>query len=214
MVRAHLSENTDIRFNVGKGYRMAHIFAENSSLLAGNRSLTLANDLAPEEAINTGLNFIQNFKWNDISITLAGDAYLTFFKTKFSLILIKVNTAIVDNFLGRSVSNSYQLENKWIFSPQFDMKVAYNYLEVYRVNESVRENLPFVPTHKWSANTSYSVPNDQWQFDLTYRWIGSKRLPSTVNYPEQYRLPGLLILTTRLTFRSHADGRYFRYMVA
>ncbi|MBK8348090.1 MAG: hypothetical protein IPL08_10820 [Saprospiraceae bacterium] len=144
LVRAHLSENTDIRFNVGKGYRVAHIFAENSSLLAGNRSLTLANDLAPEEAINTGLNFIQNFKWNDISITLAGDAYLTFFQNQiFPDFDKKVNTAIVDNFLGRSVSNSYQLENKWIFSPQFDMKVAYNYLEVYRVNESVRENLPF-----------------------------------------------------------------------
>ncbi len=190
LVRANLSENTDIRFNIGKGYRMAHIFAENSSLLAGNRSLQIANDLAPEEAINTGLNFIQNFKWNDISITLSGDAYFTFFQNQiFPDFDKKVNTAIVNNFFGRSVSNSYQLENKWIFSPQFDMKVAYNYLEVYRVNEGVRENLPFVPTHKWSANTSYSLPNDQWQFDLTYRWIGSKRLPSTANYPEKYRLP-------------------------
>lgn len=190
LVRAQLSENTDIRFNIGKGYRIAHIFAENSSLLAGNRTLQIARDLAPEEAINTGLNFIQNFVWNGISITLSGDAYLTFFQNQiFPDFNKKVNTAIVNNFFGRSVSNSYQLENKWIFTPQFDLKVAYNYLEVYRVNEGVRENLPFVPTHKWSANTSYSIPNDQWQFDLTYRWIGSKRLPSTANYPEQYRLP-------------------------
>ncbi|MBK6566597.1 MAG: TonB-dependent receptor [Saprospiraceae bacterium] len=189
LVRAQLSENTDIRFNIGKGYRIAHIFGENSSLLAGNRSLQIVQNLAPEEAINTGLNFIQNFKWKNILITFSGDAYLTFFQNQiFPDFNKKVNTAIVDNFFGRSVSNSYQLENKWTFSPQFDLKVAYNYLEVYRVNEGVREDLPFVPAHKWSANTSYSVPNDQWQFDLTYRWTGSKRLPSTANYPEQYRL--------------------------
>lgn len=190
LVRAQLNENTDIRFNIGKGYRIAQIFAENSSLLAGNRSLEIAHDLAPEEAINTGLNFIRNFKWNEISITLSGDAYLTYFQNQIFPDFDKsVNTAIVSNFFGRSVSNSYQIENKWIFSQQFDVKVAYNYLQVYRVNEGIREHLPFVPTHKWTANTSYSLPNDQWQFDMTYRWIGSKRLPSTLNYPEQYRLP-------------------------
>ncbi|MBK8627357.1 MAG: TonB-dependent receptor [Saprospiraceae bacterium] len=95
----------------------------------------------------------------------------------------------MDNFFGQSVSKSFQLENKWVFSPQFDAKVAYNYLEVYRVVEGVKQALPFVPTHKWSANTSYSVPNDVWQFDLTYRWIGSKKIPSTVNYPIQYQVP-------------------------
>jgi outer membrane receptor for ferrienterochelin and colicins len=73
--------------------------------------------------------------------------------------------------------------------PQFDVKVAYNYLEVYRKVEGIRQDLPFVPTHKWSANTSYSIPNDQWQFDLTYRWTGSKRLPSTAGYPDQYKQP-------------------------
>ncbi len=190
LVRAALNDDTDIRFNMGKGYRMAHIFSENSSLLAGNRKLEMSENLAPEEAINMGINFIQNFYWDDISIVLSGDAYLTFFQNQiFPDFDKKVNTAIVDNFFGRSVSNSYQFENKWIFSQQFDLKLAYNYLEVYRINDGIRENLPFVPTHKYSANTSYSIPNDQWQFDLTYRWIGSKILPSTVNYPEQLQRP-------------------------
>lgn len=211
LVRAHLSDDTDIRFNIGKGYRIAHIFSENSSLLAGNRSLQLANDLAPEEAINTGLNFIQNFKWNDISITLSGDAYLTFFQNQiFPDFDKKINTAIVSNFFGRSISNSYQLENKWIFSQQFDIKVAYNYLEVYRVNEGVREQLPFVPTHKWSANTSYSLPNDKWQFDMTYRWIGSKRLPSTSDYPEQYRLPSTSPSYSQIDFQITRRWKVFQ----
>ncbi|MBK8700515.1 MAG: carboxypeptidase-like regulatory domain-containing protein [Saprospiraceae bacterium] len=190
LVRANLSADTDIRFNAGKGYRMAHIFAENANLLAGNRDLFIDNDLAPEEAINVGLNFVQTLHWNTINITLSGDAYHTYFQNQiFPDYDKEVNTAIVQNFFGRSVSKSYQLENKWIFTPQFDVKLAYNFLEVYREVEGIKQDLPFIPRHKWTANTSYSTPNDHWQIDLTYRWIGSKRMPSTENYPEQYRQP-------------------------
>jgi len=202
LVRAALSPDTDIRFSIGKGYRVAHIFAENANLLASNRILKLAKDLAPEEAINTGLNFIQTLHWNEINITLSGDAYVTFFQNQiFPDFDREVNTAIVDNFFGQSVSKSFQLENKWVFSPQFDVKVAYNYLEVYRKVEGVRQDLPFVPAHKWSANTSYSVPNDRWQFDLTYRRTGSKTLPSTTNYPEQYRLPDVSVPYQQIDFQ-------------
>lgn len=188
LVRANLTEDTDIRFNVGKGYRWAHIFSENTNLLASNRSLIIARDLAPEEAVNVGLNFVQGFHWNEINITLSGDAYLTYFQNQnFPDYDTKVNTAIVDDFFGKSISKSYQLENKWIFTQQFDVKLAYNFLEVYREVEGVKHELPFIPRHKWTANTSYSTPNDHWQFDLTWRWIGSKRLPSTAAYPDPYK---------------------------
>ena len=190
LVRANLSQDTDIRLNAGKGYRWAHIFSENTNLLAGNRSLVLASDLAPEEAVNLGLNFIQTLHWNEINITLSGDAYLTYFQNQiFPDYDAEINTAIVRNFFGKSISKSYQLENKWIFSQQFDLKVAYNYLLVYRENEGIKQDLPFIPKHKWTANTSYSTPNDRWQVDLTWRWIGSKRLPSTLNYPDPYKQP-------------------------
>lgn len=189
LVRADISPDTDIRFSIGKGYRIAHVFAENANLLASNRILRLSNELAPEEAINTGLNFVQTFHLKDINVTLSGDAYLTYFQNQiFPDFDKEVNTAIVDNFFGQSVSKSFQLENKWVFSPQFDAKVAYNYLEVYREVEGIKQDLPFVPTHKWSANTSYTVPNGEWQFDLTYRWIGRKKIPSTFNYPIQYQV--------------------------
>ncbi len=48
--------------------------------------------------------------------------------------------------------------------------------------------LPFVPRHKAMANVSYSTASDFWQFDLTYRWVGEKRLPHTHNYPVAYRV--------------------------
>lgn len=202
LVRANVTKDTDIRFNIGKGYRIAHVFAENSSLLAGARSLLIANDLAPEEAINTGLNFIQNFRWRDISIILSGDAYLTFFQNQIFPDFDKSpQTAIVANFFGRSVSHSYQLENKWIFSEQFDVKVAWNYLQVYRINENVRQDLPFVPSHKWNVNTSYSTENDKWQFDVTYRWTGVKKIPSTKDYPEEYQISDRSVPYSQLDFQ-------------
>ena len=60
-----------------------HIFFQKTpNLLAGNRSLVLASDLAPEEAVNLGLNFIQTLHWDQINITLSGDAYLTYFQNQ------------------------------------------------------------------------------------------------------------------------------------
>ncbi len=188
LVRANLDATTDIRFNIGKGYRRTHVFAENPNLLSSNRTLIIDPSLAPEEAINMGINFVKTFYWNDINITFSGDAYHTYFQNQiFPDYNSETNTAIVTNYFGKSISNSYQLENKWTFSEQFDVKVAYNYLDVYRKNEGIKQALPFIPSHKWSANTSYSTQNDQWQFDLTYRWIGSKTLPSSADYPLEYQ---------------------------
>lgn len=188
LVRAQVNERTDIRFNLGKGYRRSHFFTENPNLLSSNRQLNINPSLSPEEAVNIGLNMVETLYWRDMIITLSGDAYHTYFQNQiFPDYNISINTAVVDNNFGESISKSYQFENKWGFTPQFDVKFAYNYLDVYQKKEGIKVPLPFVPRHKWIANTSYSTNNDQWQFDLTYHWTGRKKLPSTEKYPLEFQ---------------------------
>jgi outer membrane receptor for ferrienterochelin and colicins len=189
LVRAQFNESNDVRFSIGKGFRRTSVLSENPNLLASNRSLNINSNLSPEEAVNTGINYIKSMYLNNIVVTLSADAYLTYFQNQVFPDYDKVtNKAFVDNFLGKSVSNSFQIENKWEFSSQFDAKISYNYLDVYRVNEGVKNELPFVSKHKFIANTSYSTKNDHWQFDLTYRYNGSKNLPSTKGYPDKLRV--------------------------
>ena len=189
LIRVALGADTDLRYSIGKGYRWAHIFAENSNLIASNRDLIFASDLHPEEAINTGINFVQKLHWKEMLITLSGDAYYTVFQNQIFPDYNKhPYSAFIDNFFGRSISKSFQIENKWEFSPVFDLKWSYNYLDIYRKVDGIAQQLPFVPKHKWIANTSYSTNNDRWQIDLTYKWVGSKILPETSQYPPAYQL--------------------------
>ncbi|MBK8827730.1 MAG: hypothetical protein IPO26_13710 [Saprospiraceae bacterium] len=79
---------------------------------------------------------------------MSGDAYVTLFPNGNLPDFDKVNTAIVDNFFfwTQRVSKSFRLENKWEFSLQFDIKVAYNYATSLSENEGIKQDLPFVPT--------------------------------------------------------------------
>lgn len=190
LVRSQINADNDIRFSIGKGFRRAHVFAENQFLLASNRQLQIQPDLAPEEALNTGVNYIHNRYIGDTKLTLSTDLYHTYFYNQiFPDYNGITNTAVVDNYFGTSISNSFALEAKAEFSQHFDVKVAYNYLDVYRKVGDQKEVLPFVSKHKFIANTSYSTSNDQWQIDGTFRWYGARTLPLTDNYPQEYKQP-------------------------
>lgn len=189
LVRYEISETSDLRMSVGRGIRIANVFSERINILSGNRNVIFEETLRPEEAINAGVNYIQSFFLDKVDITLSGDFYLTMFQNQiFPDYDREVATAFIYNFTGESVSKSFQLESKFSFQQRFDLKLAYNYLDVYQVREGEKFELPFVPNHKLLLNNSYSTADDQWQFDATFKWFSEQRLPLTVSHPEQYRI--------------------------
>ena len=190
LLRYEISEISDFRFSVGKGIRIANVFSERINMLSGNRNVIFEETLRPEEAINTGVNYIHSFFLDKVDITLSGDAYLTMFQNQiFPDYDREVGTVFVSNFTGESVSKSLQLESKFSFQQRYDIKLAYNYLDIYQVVEGVNKvELPFVPKHKILLNNSYSTADDKWQFDATYKWFSRKRLPFTSSHPVEYRI--------------------------
>jgi outer membrane cobalamin receptor len=192
LARWNVSDQSDIRISIGKGFRRVHLFSENQNILASNRKLILNNDLAPEEAWNMGANIIKYIFWGTQKITISGDIYQTYFLNQvFPEYDRVVNTIIVDNFFGRSITNSFQAEVKWEFTQLFDIKTSYNYLDAYRIKDEQKINLPFVSKNKWIANTSYRSRDDHWQFDMTYKYHGSRTLPDTRSYPIEFQMENI-----------------------
>ena len=189
LLRYENSENFDIRFSIGKGIRIAHIFSERINLLSGNRDVVFEEALRPEEAINTGINYVHNFFLDNVDITLSGDAYYTIFQNQiFPDYDRDIGIAYISNFQGESVSKSFQLESKFSFQQNYDLKLSYNYLDLYQIMGTEKFVIPFIPKHKVLINNSYSTKGDDWQFDLTYKWFSKKRLPKTSTHPERYQL--------------------------
>ena len=188
LIRAEINENTDVRFSAGKGFRRVHLFSEQVMILASNRDIIFEDAFAPEEAINLGANLIQKFQLGDISSTFILDGYLTLFQNQvFPDFDREVGKIFVGNFRDKSTSRNIQLENKWEFSPQIDFKWAYNYQWTAREQEGEMVALPLIPEHRILSQASVSTEDNKWQGDITFRWVGTKRLPNTDSYPDQYK---------------------------
>ena len=144
--------------------------------------------MAPEEAVNLGVNLIQKFKVGDIPTSFIIDGYLTFFQNQvFPDFDREVGKIFINNFTEKSSSRNIQVENKWEFTPQIDFKWAYNYQWTAREVEGEMLSLPLVPLHKVLSQASISTKDNLWQGDFTFRWVGSKRLPDTEDFPIQYQ---------------------------
>ncbi len=206
MMKASVWDETDIRLTFGKGIRIAHPLSEFINVLSGNRDLTAFTTLRPEEAWTTGFNLLKTFRINEVKLTVSGDYYRTSFSNQiFPHFHHAPRTVQIHNDFNESISTNLHFQNNIQFNERFDIKWSYDYLDVYRTVEGEKRSLPFVPTHRWMVNGSYSTENDQWQIDANCRFTGVKELPTTEGYPDEYRLSDLsenfTILDAQLTKR-------------
>jgi len=214
LIRAEINDDTDIRISVGKGFRRVHLFSERVNILASNRDIVFEAPIDLEEAINIGVNLVQKYRINEkINTTVSLDGYLTMFQNQvFPDFDRKVGNVYINNFTDDSQSRSFQIENKWEFSPEIDFKWSYNYQWAARKIEGEMISLPLVPNHKFILQQSLSSVDNSWQGDITYKWISRKRLPNTEGFPDQYKQeemsPSYSLINVQLTKRWSAFEIY------
>lgn len=184
-------EKTSVRASVGYGWRTANIFSENSNLLASQRDIIFKETVKPEEAVNLGINFTQRFSLlNNIEGTFSSDFYHTrFFNQVFPDYNTEATKAYIGNFTGRSIGNGIQAELDLKFFKRFDLKTAYNFLDVYRMIDGQKQTLPFNSKHKLLNTLSFEPLSGRWHVDANVHWFGIQQLPSTANNPAEYRRP-------------------------
>lgn len=192
-VRYNPWENGVLRASVGRGKRIANIFAENQIFLATNRLFEIEGnkgktyDLDPEIAWNYGLSFTQNFHL----IGRKGDITLDFYRTDFE------NQIVVDadsdshqllfyNLDGKSYANSFQLEVNYNLARNLNLRSAYKYYDIATEQKTGKFEKAYQPKHRFFANLEYTT-NEQdngahWKFDFTYNWLGKQRITSTEQY--------------------------------
>jgi outer membrane receptor for ferrienterochelin and colicins len=185
-----LDDQTRIRASIGKGYRSPVVLAENISILASSRQLTIANDLDNEEAWNMGLTFSRD-------VYLGGDKMskisLDYYRTDFQKQVIvdmdhAANEVLIYNLNGKSYSNSFQVEVNYMPLDGLDITAAFRYNDVKMTMHDELVTKPFVTKYKGLLTASFLTGNRKWQFDLTNQFNGTARISETSQNPEQYRL--------------------------
>lgn len=192
LVKYDPAPKSTIRVNAGTGWRTVNLFSENNNLLSGSRNIILAEPLMPESALNMGVNFTQ--KYGNPDAAFSGYVSIDYYRTQFSNQVFpdydrNPTTAYIQNFKGKCLSNGFQAEWSLQWSRGLDLKVGYNFLDVYRLIGSTRDVLPFNPKHKVLGTLSYEPESERYHIDLNVHWYGQQRLPNTKSNPIEYRRP-------------------------
>ncbi len=210
--RYNFNEQTILRLSAGKGYRTAHVVAENLSLLASSsaivfRGLEDGKDKM-EEAWNFGINLSRFFNIGNRELSLNIDLYRTEFMNQVVIDrFTEAGVIRIYNLDGQSYSNSLQVEANYELVQDLDVTAAFRLNDVKVTYDAGLEEKPFVNKYKGLLSLSYKPGPGRWQYDLTGQFNGQTRLPTTAAHPENMqqdkRSPAYTIVNAQIT-------RYFR----
>jgi outer membrane receptor for ferrienterochelin and colicin len=177
-LRYQVAKNTTLRGSVGRGYRIANVFAENTNILTSNRTLQITESLDPEVGWNYGVSFIQEFKLFSKEGTLTLDGYRTDFENQ---VVVDVDTdphaILIYNLKGDAFSNVAQAELSYTPIKNFDVRAAYKYIDSRSTYEGTLESVPLTFNHRGLINLAYNWKKTGFVFDMTAQGYGASRLP-------------------------------------
>jgi len=182
---------TTIRLSAGRGARTANVIAENTNVLASSRQVLFENFTAGEgygyvqdKAWNFGVNITQDFRLNYKEGIINLDFYHTRFENQVILDRDRdPQQAVFTSLLGESFSNSFQAQVDYEIVRNWDVRLAYRWLDVQVDYNTDRLQKPLIPRDRAFFNTEYTIENG-WAFDYTLNWTGQQRIPNTDANPE------------------------------
>ncbi|MDP2188083.1 MAG: carboxypeptidase-like regulatory domain-containing protein [Sphingobacteriaceae bacterium] len=189
------TDKTALRLALGRGYRVANVFAENMGGLVSSREVVIQGThpsgfgLEMERAWNAGLSLTHDFKFRYREASVNIDVHHTTFENQVVVDYdFSPRQLLFYNLQGRSYSNSAQIEVVLQPARRFDVKMAYRYLDVKTQYQTGLLSKPLIARDRVFLNMAYAT-RSKWSFDYTVQWIGTKRLPGTTQNPEAFRFP-------------------------
>jgi outer membrane receptor protein involved in Fe transport len=183
-----LDEFTDLRFTAGRGWRVPNYMIDNISLLASSKPWVAPSQILPEISWNFGGSIVKDFKVLKKKATLAFDVYHTRFTNQLIVDRDSISTSVVfKNLENASYSNSVQLELSWTPIRNFDIRLAYKFLDVKALYGGQMQQQVMIPRHRGFTNLAYRTRNKRWEYDLTFSVFGQSRLPGSFGgQPQDY----------------------------
>ncbi len=173
-----ISELVTLRGEIGKGYRSAHIFAENNNLFASSRVLE-DNHKRMEEAWNYGFSAGFNIPVANKDIKLNAEYYYTNFRNQA---VIDFDTdphmvKVYDSYGTKSYSHVFQIDATYPLFSGFNLTAAYRRNIVKATYGDELMTKPLTNKYKGLVSLGYKTPLGLWQVDVTLQLNGGGRMP-------------------------------------
>ena len=181
-----------LRASAGKGYRSPHAIAENVTMLASGRAVSVADDLQREEAWNYGVSASLNIPIANRNIEINAEYYYTHFLHRM---IVNIDgpkgphTLSFENLAGKSYSHTLQVDATCEVFDGFTATAAFRYNDARATYDGVLSRQPLSSRYKGLLTLSYKTPLKLWHFDVTGHLVGSGLLYDRVTaYPTYFQL--------------------------
>ena len=173
-----ITQQTDLRLTAGKGWRVPNYMIDNISLLASSKTWIEPQKIVPEVSWNFGGSLVQYFEWWNRKASITLDFYHTFFENQLIVDRDESGTAVVfKNYSGTSFSNSIQTELSFEPFRNFEIRLAYKYLDVKAEFGGKLQQQVMIPKQRGFINLGYITRNKRWEYNTTLSVFGKSRLP-------------------------------------
>ncbi|MEN9304272.1 MAG: hypothetical protein RL264_2701 [Bacteroidota bacterium] len=177
-----IDEHTDLRFTAGKGWRTPNYIIDNISLLASSKVWQAPGSLQAEKSWNFGGSLVREFTFLKRKASLSVDYYHTLFENQLLVDRDRsTDTIYFVNLSRASYSNSFQVEFSWKILPQWDIRLAYKFLDVKGLYDGKYRQQVMIPRHRGFLNLAYISKNKKWEADGTLSVFGSSRMPAQID---------------------------------
>lgn len=187
-LKYNFSEESVVRFAVGKGFRTPNVIAENVGVLASSRSINVLQNLDMEEAWNFGINFTQNIKIGERSGSISADLYRTQFNNQ---VVVDLDTdrskVLYYNLDGASFSNSFLTVVSYELMPNLELKTAYKFNDVKTTFNGDLLQRPLIAKHRGLVTLDFETKDESWMMSSSLQLVGKQRFPNNSSLPADIR---------------------------
>jgi outer membrane receptor for ferrienterochelin and colicins len=180
-----------LRASAGKGYRSPHALAENVTLLASGRNVTVSPDLKQEEAWNMGASVSMNIPLAGKTLELNAEYYYTDFLSQTIMNFDGAkgaHTLSFENLDGKSYSHTFQVDATYPLLSGMTATAAFRLNDVKCTYDGELRQKPLTSRYKGLLTLSYKTPLELWQFDVTGQLNGDGELYDRSRYPAYFQL--------------------------
>ncbi len=177
---------TNLRLNIGTGFRIPNLLNEEHAFLSSNRTLIIDDQIQPERSFNTSLQLDHTTKIGKQNIHFNIESFYTFFTQPIYPDFSVQDAIVYKNENARSHHIGFQLQ--YAHSFHFPLQIELNYQFLYaRIHQEINNDIKikeieFVPAHVANIIARYDIK--KWDMDISYRMnlTGPMRLPSVYDF--------------------------------
>jgi outer membrane receptor for ferrienterochelin and colicins len=199
-----------LRLNIGKGYRIVNVFAEEHAAMTGAREVQITENLKPEQSWNINLNYNKKTIIDEGFIGIDASIFYTYFSNKIIPDYDTPDKIIYKNLSGYLVSKGANANLDFTFKNGLKILGGVTLLDVKK-NENGIKSTPYF-TEKLSANyiVSYEIIKSKILLDYSANLVGAMRLPLQNQYdPRPSKSPISNIQNLQITKEFNANFKIY-----